>query len=156
MGLDQNSLFSNSQHLLVSLDLCVWWFCEMFVFCLSSLLSVFLPGCEELHWKCMLDFSEFLLVARGILNQSDCRTFENSMLIKQGILSMYLDIITWLDILRANELIKCFCLVMVRHTQLYLNQLDSKIIEIAATQDKFYHWFIFLHMIYIYRSHKSM
>ena len=50
---------------------------------------------------------------------------------------MYLDIIMWLEILRANELIKCFCLVMVTHIQLRLNQLDSKIIEIPATQDKF-------------------
>ena len=53
--------------------LCVWWFREMFVFCLSSLLSVFLPDCEQLHWKYMLDFSEFLHVARDVLNQSDSR-----------------------------------------------------------------------------------
>ena len=58
----------------------------------------------------MLDFSEILHVARGFLNQYDCRTFENSMLMKQAILNMYLDIIMWLDILTANKLIKCFCL----------------------------------------------
>ena len=27
------------------------WFCEMFLFCLFSYLFVFLPGCEQLHWK---------------------------------------------------------------------------------------------------------
>ena len=56
-GLGQNSLFSNNHHLLVLLDLCVErWFCEMFVFCLFSLLSVFIPGCEQLHWRYMLEF----------------------------------------------------------------------------------------------------
>ena len=56
---------------------------------------------------------------------------------KQAILNMYLDIIMWHEILRANELINCVSLVMVRHTQLCLNQLDSKILEIPATQEKF-------------------
>ena len=51
-GLGQNSVCSNNQHLLVLLDMCVvWWFCEMFVFCLSSHLSLFLPGCEQLHYS---------------------------------------------------------------------------------------------------------
>ena len=85
----------------------------------------------------MLDFSEFLHVATGFLNQSDCKTFENSLLLKQAILNMYLDIIMRLDILRAKELIKCFCLVMARHTQLRLNQSDSRIIEIPATKKMF-------------------
>ena len=84
----------------------------------------------------MLDFSEFFHVARGFLNQSDCRTFENSMLTKQAILNMYLDIIMWLDILSTHELIKCLCLVLVRHTQLCRNQLDFNILEIPATQKK--------------------
>ena len=138
LGLDQNSLFSKNQTLLVLLDLCVkWWSCEKFVFCLSSLLSVFLYGCEKLHWKYILDFSEFLYVVRGFLNQSDCRIFKNSILLKQAILNMYLDIIMWLEILRACKLIKCFSLAMSRHTQLCLNQSDSKILEISATQEKF-------------------
>ena len=133
--MSQKSFFSNNQHLLGLLDLCVvWWFGEMFVFCLSSLLYVFLPSCEQRHSKYMLDFSEFLHVARCFLNQSDCRTFENPMLTKQAILNMYLDIIMWLDILRTHELIKCLCLVLVRHTQLCLNQLDFNILEIPATQ----------------------
>ena len=59
------------------------------------------------------------------------------MLMKQAISNMYVDIIMWLDILRANELTKYFCLVMVRHTQLCLNQSDPKITKILATQDKF-------------------
>ena len=85
----------------------------------------------------MLGFSEFLHVARGFLNQSDCRLFENSVLMKQAILNLYLDIIMWLDILIANELIQCFCLVMVRHAQLCLKQSDSKIFEIPIIQEKF-------------------
>ena len=84
----------------------------------------------------MLDFSEFLHVATGFLKQSDCRTFENAVLMKQAILNMYLDIIMWLDNVIANKLIKCFCLVMVRHTQVCLNQSDLKILEVPATQEK--------------------
>ena len=76
----------------------------MVVFCLSSLLSVFPPGCEQLHWKCILYFSEFLHVARGVLKQSNCKTFENLMLMKQAISNMLVDIIMSLDILRDNEL----------------------------------------------------
>ena len=34
---------------------------------------VFLSGCEQLHWKYMLDFSDFVHLARSVLNQSDCR-----------------------------------------------------------------------------------
>ena len=84
----------------------------------------------------MLDISESLHVARDFLNQSDCRTFENSMLIKQAILNIYLDINMWLDILRANELNKSFYLVMVR-CNLCLNQIYSEILEIPLTQEKF-------------------
>ena len=51
-GLGQNSVCSNNQHLLVLLDMCVvWWFCEIFVFCLSSHLPLFLPGCEQLYYS---------------------------------------------------------------------------------------------------------
>ena len=50
--LGQNSICRNNQHLVVLLDICVvWWFCEMFVFCLSSHLSLFLSGCEQLHYN---------------------------------------------------------------------------------------------------------
>ena len=45
--------------------------------------------------------------ARSFLNQSD------SVLKKQAILNMYLDIIEGPDMLGTNEPIKCFCLVMV-------------------------------------------
>ena len=62
----------------------------------------------------MLDFPEFLHLARSFLNQSDCRAFQTSVLKKQAILNIYLDIIEGLDILGSNELIKCFCLVMVK------------------------------------------
>ena len=38
--------------MLVLLDLCVVWrFREIFVFCLSSHLLSFLPGCEQLHYS---------------------------------------------------------------------------------------------------------
>ena len=46
-------------------------------------------------------------------------------------------IIMCLDILRANKLIKCFCLVMVRHVQLSLDQSHSNILETAVTPEKF-------------------
>ena len=85
----------------------------------------------------MLDISESLHVARGFLTQSDCRTFENSMLIKQAILNIYLDINIRLDNLGTNKLNKSFYLVMVRHTHLCLNQIDSKILEIPLTQENF-------------------
>ena len=56
------------------------------------------------------------------------------------ILNMYLDIV-WLNILRANKLIKYLCLVIVRHVQLSLCQLHSKIlttrITTPITQEKF-------------------
>ena len=35
------------------------WFCEMFLFCLFSYLFVFLPGCEQLHWKYVRFFWSF-------------------------------------------------------------------------------------------------
>ena len=107
----------------------------MFVSCLSSLLSVFLPGCEQLHWKYMLDFSELLNVVTGFLKQSDCSNFENSVLMRQALINMYVDIIMQLEIL--TDQIKSFCLIMVRHAQLCLNQLDSKIIEVPANDKKF-------------------
>ena len=48
----QNSLCSNNQQLLALLDLCVvWWFCEIFAFCLPSHLLLFLPGCKQLHYS---------------------------------------------------------------------------------------------------------
>ena len=53
----------------------------------------------------MLDFPEILHVARSFLNQSDCRTLQTSVLKKQAILNIYLDIIEGLDILGTNELI---------------------------------------------------
>ena len=83
----------------------------------------------------LLDFSAFFHVTRSFLYQSDCRTFQTSILKKQAILN--LDIIQRLNILGASELIKYFCLVMVRHTQFFLDQPDSKILETPITQKKF-------------------
>ena len=77
------------------------------------------------------------------------------MLMKQAILNMYLDIFMWLDILRASELIKCFYLVMIKHTQLCLNQSDSKITEIPVIQFLVTE-LIFCIWVYIHRSYKSM
>ena len=112
--LGQNSLFSNSRHVVILLDLCVVW-CGS-VKCPFSVCSViFLFSCLAVN-NCignMLDFREVLHVARSFLNQSDSRTFQTLILKKQAILNMYLDIIKALDILGANELIKCFSLVMV-------------------------------------------
>ena len=43
-------------------------------------------------------------------------------------------IFLWLDTPRANQLIQFFCLVMVRHAQLCLDQSDSKILETPITE----------------------
>ena len=112
--LSQNSFFSNNQRVLILLDLCVVWCgsvkCSFSVGSVISLLSYLtVNNCI----KNMLDFPNILHVLRGFLNQSDCRTFQTWILKKQAILNMHLDIIEGLDILGTNELIKCFCLVMV-------------------------------------------
>ena len=85
----------------------------------------------------LLDFSAFFHVTRSFLYQSDCRTFQTSILKKQAILSLNLDIIQWLDILGTRELIKYFYLVLARLTQFFLDQSDSKILETPITQEKF-------------------
>ena len=104
----------NNQHLLILLDLRVVWCGSVkcsFSFC--SVVSLF--SCLALN-NCignMLDFPEFLHLTRSFLNQSDCRNFQTSVLKKQAILNVNLDIIEGLDILGTNESIKCFGLVMV-------------------------------------------
>ena len=112
--LGQNSLFSNNQHVLILLDLCVVWCGSVKCsFSVCSVISLF--SCVAVN-NCignMLDFPKILHVARSFLNQSDCRTFQASILKKQAILNMYVDIIEGLDILGTNELVKCFCLVLV-------------------------------------------
>ena len=112
--LGQNSLFSNNQHVLILLDLYVVWCGSVKCsFSVCSVISLF--SCLAVN-NCignMLDFLKILHVARSFLNQSDCRTFQTSILEKQAVLNMYLDIIEGLDILGTNELIKCFCSVMV-------------------------------------------
>ena len=64
----------------------------------------------------ILDFSEFSRVARGFLEQSYFRTFENSMLMEQALSNMYIHIINCIESLIVNELIKSFSLVKVRRT----------------------------------------
>ena len=113
-----------------------WWFSKC-LFSVCPVIYLFFCLAVNNYIQNMLGFSEFLYVGRCFLNQSDRRTFEKSVLMKQAILNMYLDIIIWLDILIANKLSQCFCLVMVRHTQPCLNQSDSKILEIPVTQEKF-------------------
>ena len=104
----------NSQHLLILLNLCVVWCGSVkHSFSVCSVISSF--SCLAVN-NCignMLDFPEFWHLARSFVNQSDCRTFQTSILKKQAILNMYLDIIEGLDILGTNESIKRLCLVMV-------------------------------------------
>ena len=90
-------------------------------------------NCNEI----LLDFSAFFRVTIGFLYQSDCRTFQTSILKEQAILSLKLDIIQRLDILGASELMKYFYLVMARHTQFIFKQPDSKFLETPITQEKF-------------------
>ena len=97
------------------------FFCLAVNNCIGNIFYIFLNSCMWLE----------------VFLTNQTAGLKNSILMKQAISNMYLDIIMWLDILRANKLIKCVCLVMVRHSQLCLNQSDSKIIEILATQDRF-------------------
>ena len=81
----------------------------------------------------MLDFPEFLHLARNFLNQSNCRTFQSSILKKQAILNMYLDIIEGLDIPGTNA----WLWSTQEFPQLCLDQSNSKILETPITQEKF-------------------
>ena len=120
-----------------------YWTCVKYgssVKCLLSVCSVIsLFSCLAVNncIEILLDFSAFFHVTRSFLYQSDCRTFQTSILKKQAILSLNLDIIQWLDILGTRELIKYFYLVLARLTQFFLDQSDSKILETPITQEKF-------------------
>ena len=59
------------------------------LFSVCSVISLFFRMAVNNYIGNMLDFYGFLHVARGFLNQSDCSTFENLMLMKQAILNMY-------------------------------------------------------------------
>ena len=130
----------NNQHLLILLNLCVVWCGSVKCsFSVCSVISLF--SCLAVN-NCignMLDFPEVLHAARSFLNQSDCRTFQTSILKKQAILNMHLDIIEGLDIVETNESIKCFCLVMVNSGMLptLYWPIKSKILETPITQEKF-------------------
>ena len=59
----------------------------------------------------------------------------------------------WLDTLRANQLIQFFCLILVRHAQLWLDSRfkildnqDSKILEVRITQENSDYKIIVLYM----------
>ena len=104
--LGQNSLFSNSQHVLILLDLCVVWCGSVKCsFSVCSVISLFSCLVVNSCIRNMLEFPEFLHLTGRFLNQSDCRTFQISVLKKQAILNMYLDIIEGLDIPGTNQLI---------------------------------------------------
>ena len=134
--LGQKRLFINNQHLLILLDLCIVW-CGS-VKCSFSVCSVIpLFSCLGVS-NCignMLDFPEFLHLARSFLNQSDCRIFQTSILKKQVILNMYLDIIEGLDILGTN--VFAWLWSTQECPQLCLDQSNSKILETPITQEKF-------------------
>ena len=85
-----------------------YWTCVKYGSSVKRLLSVCsvisLFSCLAMNncIEILLDFSAFLHVARSFLYQSDCRTFQTSLLNKQAILNLNLGIIQWLDILGAN------------------------------------------------------
>ena len=136
----------------------------MFAFCLLSHFSVFsfksflclaVNNCIEI----LFDFSAFFHVTRSFLYQSDCRTFQTSILKKQSILNLNQDIIQWLDILGASQLIKYFCLVMARYTPFFLDQSDSKILGISNSNNSrkvLVAKLFFCIWIFVDRSHISM
>ena len=159
--LSQNSFFSNNQRVLILLDLCVVWCgsvkCSFSVGSVISLLSYLtVNNCIEN----MLDFPSILHVLRSFLNQSDCTTFQTSILKKQAILNMYLDIIEGLDILGTNELIKCFCLVMVNSemppTLSWLIKFEDPWNSNNSRNVFVIKLFLTYGYIYIHRSHVSM
>ena len=134
--LSQNSFFSNNQRVLILLDLCVVWCgsvkCSFSVGSVIALLSYLtVNNCIEN----MLDFPNILHVLRSFLNQSDCTTFQTSILKKQAILNMYLDIIEGLDILGTN--VFAWLWSTQECPQLCLDQSNSKILETPITQEKF-------------------
>ena len=85
-----------------------YWTCVKYgssMKCLLSVCSVIsLFSCLAVNncIEILLDFSAFLHVARSFLYQSDCETFQTSLLKKQAILNLYLGIIQWPDILGAS------------------------------------------------------
>ena len=85
-----------------------YWTCVKYDSSMKYLLSVCsvisLFSCLAVNncIEILLDFYVFLHVARSFLYQSDCRTFQTSLLKKEAILNLYLDIIQCLDILEAN------------------------------------------------------
>ena len=135
--LGQKRLFINNQQLLILLDLCVVLCvsvkCSFSVCCVQS--SFFPQSDCDNCIENMLDFPEFLHLARNFLNQSNCRTFQTSILKKQAILNMYLDIIEGLDILGTN--VFAWLWSTQECPQLCLDQSNSKILETPITQEKF-------------------
>ena len=133
--LGQKRLFIYNQHLPILLDLCVV-LCGS-VKCSFSVYSVIFFSCQTVN-NCignMLDFPEFLHLARNFLNQSNCRTFQTSILKKQAILNMQLDIMGGLDILGIN--VFAWSWSTQKCPQLGLDQSNSKILETPITQEKF-------------------
>ena len=126
----------NNQHLLILLNLCVVWCGSVKCsFSVCSVISLF--SCLAVN-NCignMLDFPEISHATRSFLNQSDCRTFRTSILKKQAILNMYLDIIEGLDILGTN--VFAWLWSTQECPQLCLDQSNSKILETPITQEKF-------------------
>ena len=134
--LGQKRFFINNQHLLILLDLCVV-LCGS-VKCSFSVCSVIFFFSSLTVNNCignMLDFPGFLHLARNFLNQSNCRTFQTSILKKQAILNMYLDIMEGLDILGTN--VFAWLWSTQECPQLCLDQSNSKILKTPITQEKF-------------------
>ena len=103
------------------------WFCEMFLFCLFS--HLFFP---VWLWTTALEICQIFLnfciwLEIFSINQT-------SILKKQAILNMYLDIIEGLDILGTN--VFAWLWSTQECPQLYLDQSNSKILETPITQEK--------------------
>ena len=126
----------NNQQLLILLDLCVVWCGSVKCsFSVCSVISLFSCLVVNSCIRNMLEFPEFLHLTGRFLNQSDCRTFQISVLKKQAILNMYLDIIEGLDILGTNVFVWLWS--TQECPQLCLDESNSKILETPITQEKF-------------------
>ena len=77
-------------------------------------------------------FSEVFHADRSFLNQSDCKTFQTSVLKKQ--LSYIKHGPRHYCVTRHYRVIQCFCLFMVSHVHLCIDQSESNILEYPITQ----------------------
>ena len=112
-------------------------------FCHLNLLDIiliksscnFFSCCKSIPYifRKILDFN---ILPKNFLNQLGCIILQTSIIKKQ--LSYEANFFLRLDIPRASQLVKSFCLVLIMHVQLFLDKSDSKILQTEVTQEKIF------------------